>query len=354
MERYQLAEDLRTAQLPDGRYSVFVGAGKKSYVMEETEFRLMCTMGSCQDAVLLSRRCNKYSPTEIEALMKTFVRLGILREGKEKQRRLKRTGVLKYQLPLFSGDGIFPAGARWVRLLSFILLWLSVPLLAAGLVVFRRTTGRFLPDLAVLAECPLWGYLVLFFFLVLLHELGHAVVTRALGIPVPEIGILVYLFCPVAYTNISFSRLLVRRRDRMKCLLAGVLTNVLLAGLSLLLSGVWEQARAILTVNAILNLLIVITNLNVFFKLDGYFILQDLLEIPALYEQSLQSFVSLVTGPVVRRVSRRKKQTEISRFTCGTRYRTAQGGLYPLYGGLCLLYLPLMLVSCGLTVLSLI
>jgi Zn-dependent protease len=119
------------------------------------------------------------------------------------------------------------------------------------------------------------------FFVISFHELGHASVATALGCRAHRVGLGLFFLLPVFYADVSeIWRLRPHRRVMVN--IAGVYVQLAL-GVALLLIG-WTGlsiaglARALFVV----NLLSVGANLLPFAKLDGYWIVADLLNVPDL------------------------------------------------------------------------
>ncbi|MBO9540641.1 hypothetical protein J7643_08625 [bacterium] len=133
-----------------------------------------------------------------------------------------------------------------------------------------------------------WIYGLLFLTLAL-HEFGHAAVCYALGAPVRQIGVMLYMGMPFGYCDVSAAHLLPRKRDRIAVSLGGLYYQMGLGALAVL---VWaaipsgEPARAIALKLAIVASTSIVFDLNPFAKLDGYYVLADWLGIPNLRDRS--------------------------------------------------------------------
>lgn len=123
----------------------------------------------------------------------------------------------------------------------------------------------------------------------LLHEFGHAYMARHYGLRVPTMGLALMMLWPLLYTDTSEGWKLGSRRARLAIGGAGVVAELMLAGLaalawSLLPDGTLKSAAYILaTVTWISTLAI---NLNPFMRFDGYYLLMDALDMPNLHERS--------------------------------------------------------------------
>jgi Zn-dependent protease/CBS domain-containing protein len=167
---------------------------------------------------------------------------------------------------------MFGARLRVFRLLGIPIFldfsWLVIlALLTWTLInVFQAT----IPDLP-LADSWAMGMIAAFAFFacIILHELGHAVVARATGIPVR--GITLFLFGGVA----ELEREPTSAKGEFLMALAGPLVSALLAGAAWLLASTGEAAGWVPQVVAILeylvwiNTLVLVFNMIPAFPLDG-------------------------------------------------------------------------------------
>lgn len=122
----------------------------------------------------------------------------------------------------------------------------------------------------------------------ILHELGHALATKAYGYEVHYMGVGWYWFGPVAFTDTS-DMWLSTRWPRIVVNLAGIYADILNAGIASLLIYLVPNVY----VQAILWLFALFTYINAFRmlsplqELDGYYVLMDLLEKPNLRQSAV-------------------------------------------------------------------
>lgn len=122
-----------------------------------------------------------------------------------------------------------------------------------------------------------------------LHELGHALVATRLGVRVAHMGVAFVVLWPMLYTDTGESWRLQHHRQRLAISIAGIATEVGLAGLATLawalLDDSWlrQSMLYLATTGWILSLAL---NISPFMRFDGYFILSDLLNFPNLHERA--------------------------------------------------------------------
>ena len=175
---------------------------------------------------------------------------------------------------------------------------------AGGWVLFT-TAGQLLLGLIALAgitafayestQSPLSGNAPVLLFLVpalyaatFVHELGHALTTKAFGREVAAAGFGWYWFGPVLYVDTS-DMWLAGKRPRMAVGAAGPYTNVVIGSSAALIMLVLNggAVEATLWEFALMSYLVAVINLNPLLELDGCHILMDRLERPNLRRKAL-------------------------------------------------------------------
>ncbi len=122
-----------------------------------------------------------------------------------------------------------------------------------------------------------------------LHEFGHAAMSRRFGAEVRTTGVMLLMFTPLPYVDVTASWGLRNRWHRAAIGAGGMLMDLLVAAAATL---VWSRSppgelsalcHNLMFTTAAYTLLF---NLNPLMRFDGYYILSDLLGIPNLYEQA--------------------------------------------------------------------
>lgn len=118
-----------------------------------------------------------------------------------------------------------------------------------------------------------------------LHELAHAFACKHYGGECHELGVMLLVFVPCLYCNVSDSWLLARRRERMVITAAGMGMELLLAAGA---TFVWWLADDAAVRMGALSLMLVcsvntlLLNGNPLLRYDGYYLLSDLVRVPNL------------------------------------------------------------------------
>jgi putative peptide zinc metalloprotease protein len=143
------------------------------------------------------------------------------------------------------------------------------------------------------ASSPMmWLYSAMCYPLIkIIHELAHGLAVRRWGGQIREVGIGFLLLFPAPYVDASDANQFARRTRRAWVSIAGIAAELLLAALSVF---VWMHLDPGVTRDimfscaAIAMLSTVLFNANPLVRLDGYYVLTDLLNFPGLAQQSKQ------------------------------------------------------------------
>jgi putative peptide zinc metalloprotease protein len=268
------------------------------------------TLGEIQTAYEKQFRPQRLSLEELEGFAAQLLHGGLaenesplaghlLHRRGEKRRRAAFWGtvanVLAIRIPLFDPDRLLTRLVPAVRFLFtrwFLLLMLGLAGAAVALVAthWSEFLAR-LPSYRDLFTPRTLLYMWLAVGLVkILHELGHALCCKAFGGTVPEMGVLLLLFFPALYVNVSDSWQLPSKWRRMAIGAAGILTEILVAALAAFAWWASDPATALhdlcFGLMVVCSINTVVVNGNPLLRFDGYFVLSDWLGIPNLAEES--------------------------------------------------------------------
>jgi putative peptide zinc metalloprotease protein len=221
-----------------------------------------------------------------------------LLERRTKQRRRERLGAFSNPLAIrFRGIDPEPI-LRWLLPLFgwFFSRWAAagvalLALAAATLVAVQfETLQARLPEFYAFfnAQNALWLMLALALTKVL-HELGHGLACKRFGGECHELGVMLLVFTPCLYCNVTDSWMLPSKWQRIAIAAAGMYVEVALASVCTFL---WWFSEPGLLNSMCLNLMFVASvstllfNGNPLLRYDGYYILSDLIEVPNLQQQS--------------------------------------------------------------------
>lgn len=207
---------------------------------------------------------------------------------------------MSLRVPLLDPEAFLTRTMPWVRWLFTgfgALLWLAVVVPAA--ILASAQWDELTSNLAdrVLANENLLVMALCYPLVKLVHEFGHGYAAKANGREVREMGIMLLVFFPVPYVDISSASALKSKWQRALIGAAGMIAEVFVAALAvyawtLLGPGVPRAfAFNIILIAGISTLLV---NGNPLLRFDGYYILADVLEIPNLGQRSNQYWGHLV------------------------------------------------------------
>jgi len=131
----------------------------------------------------------------------------------------------------------------------------------------------------------------------ILHELGHALTCKHFGGRCHELGVMLLVFTPCLYCNVSDAWMMQSKWKRIAISAAGIYVELLLASVCTFLwwfsqPGVFNSIC--LNVMFVCSASTILFNGNPLLRYDGYFILADLVELPNLREQSQNYYRQIV------------------------------------------------------------
>jgi putative peptide zinc metalloprotease protein len=178
---------------------------------------------------------------------------------------------------------LFSRGAVFCVLLS------ALAALTLAAVQFETLQAR-LPNFHAFfnAENAVW-LMVALALAKILHELGHALACKRFGGECHELGVMLLVFTPCLYCNVTDSWMMPNKWHRAAIAAAGMYVEVALASVCTFL---WWFSEPGLFNSMCLNLMFVssvstvLFNGNPLLRYDGYYILSDLLEAPNLQQRS--------------------------------------------------------------------
>jgi putative peptide zinc metalloprotease protein len=215
------------------------------------------------------------------------------RQQKRRQRELRGRllNIMFLRIPLVDPDRFLVRTLPWIGWLISpigLVLWLIVA--GAG----GKTVADHWPELLAQGRSVLAPQNLALFYLALiisklLHELGHAYFCRKYGGEVHTLGLMLLVFTPVPYVDVTSSWSLRSRRRRVLVAAAGMIVELFIAALCAM---IWARTGAgalnalaynIMFITSVSTLLF---NLNPLLRFDGYYILTDLIGMPNLAQRA--------------------------------------------------------------------
>ncbi len=140
-------------------------------------------------------------------------------------------------------------------------------------------------------------YIILWFIInIILHELSHALACYYCNRKPFDFGIKIYFFCPTFYVNTT-DMLMSKKFDRYLVSFAGIHFNLILGNIMsifILITSINSKSINSLVIMALISYLFAFFNLLPLYKLDGFYMVSDLLNIYNLYEFSKKRVKSIL------------------------------------------------------------
>ncbi len=279
------AEDYALATLFDGKRTL--AEIRHAYLRQVPHLRLTYTPSQLTEKLV--RFANELSVMQFLHVQgsATKKRTAMQRERQESRWYAVLGKIFWFQASVFDPDQLFTKMARWIPWVwTKTTLWISLAIMVAAVAVFFQNYTRIAPNMDALFATHnlllLWFCVV---FVKIVHELGHGLTCKHFGGEVHEIGLMVMLFTPFFYVNVSDSWMMPKRRHRILVAAAGIYVELIIAAFATFL---WAISQPGILQQALFNLMLVTSvftvlfNANPLMRFDGYFILTDLIEVPNL------------------------------------------------------------------------
>lgn len=184
------------------------------------------------------------------------------------------------------------SGSRWLFSKAFFLVWCV--LATIGLYSLLSNWGELSgSSIGILAEGRWIWMLVIWILLKAVHEWAHGIACRRYGGNVPEAGVLLLLFTPMPFVNVTSSWRFKNRWHRFYVAAAGMYVELFISFVAMI---IWANSSHQFTKDICFNVFFlssvttILFNANPLMRFDGYYMLTDLLDIPNLYTKGLKWF----------------------------------------------------------------
>jgi putative peptide zinc metalloprotease protein len=222
-----------------------------------------------------------------------------LADSARKQARNKlasSVNPLAMRIPLFNPSRVLShvlPSTHWLFSPPALVGWCIVCLI--GVVVAAGHRNELVESSSVLLDRDNWLRLaVVWLILKVLHESAHAIACMHFGGTVPSAGVLLVVFTPLPFVDVTASWRFPSKWQRIATAAAGVYVELFVAALAIILwsySGDSVVRHAALNVAATASVGSLFINANPLMRFDGYYIMSDWLELPNL-SASGQKFIA--------------------------------------------------------------
>lgn len=233
----------------------------------------------------------------------------------QRQRRRALSNPLALRIPLFDPNRLLNHLSPLARLFfsrAGLVIWLGIILLAILLALANTSQISAALSAKTLSTSEVLAFWLLYPVVKIFHELGHGMAVKAWGGEVHETGITLLVFMPVPYVDASSSSAFRDKKRRAMVGAAGIAVEMLLAAFGLFIwlltepGIIHETALNLALLGSISTLLF---NGNPLLRFDGYYVLEDLIEIPNLASRSGRFYLFLIQKHILKLTDSRSPVT---------------------------------------------
>ena len=187
-------------------------------------------------------------------------------------------------------DLIFPV-AKFFFTKAFFVIWCIVAVMGLR-TVWSDWDAMGGASTGILSDFGWVWMLVFWLVLKIVHEAAHGIACHKYGGEVPEAGVLMLLFTPMAYVNVTSMWRFASRWHRIVVAAAGMYVELFIAFIAII---VWNQTDGMVADTAfqiffMASVTTILFNANPLMRFDGYFILSDTLGVANLYPKGTKWF----------------------------------------------------------------
>ncbi|MCM2374871.1 site-2 protease family protein [Aporhodopirellula aestuarii] len=198
--------------------------------------------------------------------------------------------VISLRFPLVHAQPLAQRVLPWVRpLLGGYLMAATVASINLSMLLAATEYGRLSAELMRVFASDQWFMMILVWAgLKVIHELGHACMAAHHGVRVGRAGVMFFMFAPLAYVDVTDAWKLPRWQSRVAIALGGVYLELICASVAV---WVWWMFPGGLIAHVAAQIFFIagpatlLVNANPLLRLDGYYVVSDLVNIPNLREQ---------------------------------------------------------------------
>ncbi len=225
-------------------------------------------------------------------------------ERNQQEKRVARTRAamnpLSIRISLIDPDRFLNRILPWMRPIfsrTGALVWMILVGLGVVLTITSYPALQQAVDPSILAPSNLLLLLLVFVVTKIIHEFGHAITVKIFGGEVHDMGLTLLVLVPVPYVDASATWGFREKRKRMLVGAIGIMAELFIAALSLI---IWLAVEPGLVRDLAMNAFLIASvstllfNGNPLLKFDGYYVLQDLIEIPNLSTRASRYWLYLI------------------------------------------------------------
>ncbi len=287
------------SKISDELYYVFNGRNHKSYRFGGLEGETLMTMQkthSFKKLALMNQK--RLSPQQLKAFLEQLNQLGFLKDSKVKTSQK----INRIKFGLFNPSRYLKQDSTLIRIMHWLILWVPWIMLIFGIATmilsgntdFGKVILSYRPNVKNVVFL-----LVATFLVTAVHEFAHACMTIYYGMPVPEIGIMLYWFTPCAYADLSATQMIQKKYQKILSMLAGIFTHLIWVGVGMCVYVMIPSLDDEMISFVLMNIILIVANSAFYIKLDGYHVLTILLDDPLLREHAISLLARQIKSPAI-------------------------------------------------------
>lgn len=210
-----------------------------------------------------------------------------------------RLNPIFLKIPLFNPDSLLKIATSilgWIFSAPAILIWMLIMAAAGGCVHRNWSDVATMTSNVFSAHNWIW-LLCSWLMLRVIHETCHGMACTRFGGLVRETGVMLILFVPMPYVDVTSAWRLDSRRQRMLISAAGMYAELFIAAIA---TFVWIQLEPGILRQQAFNVMFsasivtILFNANPLMRFDGYYLLSDFFEMPNLASHGQLCFKGFV------------------------------------------------------------
>ena len=311
MKNFVVGTHIDLYPIENNKINLYNRNTQKTYIIGEKEAKVISCLNGEYSVASLQEKCPFYSIEEIEKLLQLFDDIGVFKEK-------KKFNVFKIRFRLFNPNKIIKSESKVTSFLYYFTIIGCPIIFLFGLIfnllnqtVFLKNPINVEEIISTYLAFNFLEWLVIFICSIIslfLHELSHIFSARFYKVNVPEFGLMLYCFLPVAYTNVSCINLLKSYKQKMVVISSGVLSNLAQIGLCYFFVNICSPYLAAYFFGIIaVNIGTILVNCFIFLKFDGYYLLEIMLNEPNLKEKASMFMKSCIFALFTKKNSPYKK-----------------------------------------------
>jgi len=277
-DKMRLKKEIQFFEKDDGIVHMYDARSNNHYKIGQTER----TWLSYVDGTHSEAELRKKIPSEYyDDFVKFLHEFDLLERELSFFDKIKTINVFKLKVNLMNIDSFLSKNVKLCTYYRNVIFVLAPILLLSGLVIFalnfNMEQGQFLTSLDFSFDMLLY-YLLAVLITGFIHEFSHALVAKSYGVNVPTLGVMLFYLNPAFFVDISGINFLSSKSERIKVVLAGCCSNMLLFFVSVSVIFLFNNTHPFFLVLFLMNSFLILANLVPFVEYDGYYIFINLIE----------------------------------------------------------------------------